>query len=569
MLIKNGRQFFLFTALLLLLIPLYSQDNRIYIETFIEKNRVNMNEDLRVTFVLHGNSEADSIPQWSIDGFKSQFEMMVPNHQRTWMIKNGKKSEKKITQFNYSFIVSCSEIGKYRIQGPLFQVNGKSISSGNFILEIKGAEENPWYDFEISEIPNSVWENQKIDFDIILHPRNKIENIYFLIPSLKDKQISLFNRTKIQTPYQMRVNDQIVEAELSETGGETTVTLPLSLIIRESGTFSFKDIRCGFKGVGLNSQTDVFGRYSMEDLLIPLKEGGSSLFVKSLPSKGRPDDFSGFVGDLSLKVTADPLKVKSGDPISLKIEIGNINDYSLDIPELKKWNQFEEFFRIPASRSPGKVINGNKEFLQTIRALNEDVSYIPEISLDYFNTTSGKYDVLTSEEIPIEVGKAVVVNEDQVIYNSTAGRELAIEYQDNRQFHNLKIEELKKDNRMIFKVILVLIILMNLLLTIFLILMKSSFIQNQQKRKQSDFELQFTKRLTEISSITDEKLAKECLIQWRNSLLTMNGDANQMKELLNLIDYLLFSVNNASEKGLYFIKNELIIYSDLIFQEGK
>ena len=63
---------------------------------------------------------------------------------------------------------------------------------------------------------------------------------------------------------------------------------------------------------------DFFTRY--ERYPVELKSDEASLVLLALPQEGRPEDFSGAVGDYQFIYAAGPKKVKVGDPVTLKRE---------------------------------------------------------------------------------------------------------------------------------------------------------------------------------------------------------------------------------------------------------
>jgi hypothetical protein len=60
-------------------------------------------------------------------------------------------------------------------------------------------------------------------------------------------------------------------------------------------------------------------------------------------------------------------------------------------------------FKIPTERASPNIVNGQKVFTQTIRAVSDQVSRIPPIDLVYFDPGSGRYVTAQTEPIPIKV----------------------------------------------------------------------------------------------------------------------------------------------------------------------
>ena len=58
-----------------------------------------------------------------------------------------------------------------------------------------------------------------------------------------------------------------------------------------------------------------------------MKTNGASIDIKPLPTAGRPASFSGAVGDFTLATSAQPTKARTGDPVSMKVEIKGLGNF--------------------------------------------------------------------------------------------------------------------------------------------------------------------------------------------------------------------------------------------------
>jgi len=66
---------------------------------------------------------------------------------------------------------------------------------------------------------------------------------------------------------------------------------------------------------------------AFQQQVIDVKTNGASIEIKPLPSVGRPPTFSGAVGDFTLATSAEPPKARTGDPVSLKVEIKGLGNF--------------------------------------------------------------------------------------------------------------------------------------------------------------------------------------------------------------------------------------------------
>ncbi len=139
-----------------------------------------------------------------------------------------------------------------------------------------------------------------------------------------------------------------------------------------------------------------------------LKSNGLSINVTDLPSKDKPDDFSGFVGSLSMDSKLDRNIVKANEPINLTITLSGKGNLSL----LDKLNvEFPPDFEVydpqiteNISTATGEI-SGSKTFNYLILPRTPGDFKIKPITLTYFDKNKKTYVTLTSGEISVKVGK--------------------------------------------------------------------------------------------------------------------------------------------------------------------
>ena len=132
-----------------------------------------------------------------------------------------------------------------------------------------------------------------------------------------------------------------------------------------------------------------------------------ALEVKPLPAEGRPDLFQGLVGEFSIAVSAAPLSVHEGDPITLAITVSTPrHPEAISLPPLRYQPGLAGRFRIPDERSLPQVTDHAKIYTQTVRPLSSGIREIPALQLAFFNPASNAYAVVRSKPIPIKVEPA-------------------------------------------------------------------------------------------------------------------------------------------------------------------
>lgn len=125
------------------------------------------------------------------------------------------------------------------------------------------------------------------------------------------------------------------------------------------------------------------------------------LQVLDLPAEGRPSNFSGAVGRYAFEVSASPLQLRVGEPITLRYRIqglGNID--TVRAPELALPDAFRAF---DAQLVEQNANTGLKVFEQVVIPRSADVKELPAISFSYFDPEVGKYVTIARGPYPLEL----------------------------------------------------------------------------------------------------------------------------------------------------------------------
>ena len=128
--------------------------------------------------------------------------------------------------------------------------------------------------------------------------------------------------------------------------------------------------------------------------------------VMPLPSANQPENFTGAIGDFDLKVSASPVDVEIGEPMTLTMEIsgsGNFDRVEAPVfPESPEWKVYS-----PSSNfsEQNKSSSGTKIFEQAIVARTGTISEIPQLSFSYFDPRQKRYVTKGSDAIAINLKK--------------------------------------------------------------------------------------------------------------------------------------------------------------------
>ena len=137
------------------------------------------------------------------------------------------------------------------------------------------------------------------------------------------------------------------------------------------------------------------------------------LIVREPPTAGRPDDFTGVVGDVRIGTRFDSAALRAGDPMTLTVRVsgeGNVKFFQRPAIEVP-WGDL-----VPANErveldSTLPIVRGSKEFdwILTPRVAGE--LEIPSFRYSYFDPATGEYEVALSEPDTLTVLPGTLVRE--------------------------------------------------------------------------------------------------------------------------------------------------------------
>lgn len=129
----------------------------------------------------------------------------------------------------------------------------------------------------------------------------------------------------------------------------------------------------------------------------------AQLTVKSLPTAGRPENFSGAVGAFTISSMADPVKVGAGEPVTLTVTVtGRGNFDAMGDPELvddEGWRSYPPAQNFQPDDAVGYSGQKNFEFA-IVAAESRDAT--PGAEFSFFNPESEKYETVSASPVAVQ-----------------------------------------------------------------------------------------------------------------------------------------------------------------------
>ena len=376
------------------------------------KKTLGINERLRIDFEM--NEDGDNFVPPSFKGFNV---VGGPNQSisNSWI--NGKRSYSK----TYSYFLAPKSQGTFSINQATIEIDDQIYKTTPLKIIITEAVSKPKdgnsADYVASENVHLIAEVSKSNPFL-----NEAITIVYKLYVSNDVSITR-SWQELDTPKFQDFWSQYIEEKGEQQIYETTyegkpyryVILKKAVLYpQKTGELTIEPLTLDVPIDVQGNTRDIFGRRRMTRVNRTISAGKRIINVKPLPTEGRPDDFSGAVGNFNFSVSVNKTMLDANEALELKIRTKGIGNLKLfNLPSLT----------LPSSLEVYEPVRDNKVAIN-IKGMNGFISdtytIIPQfkgsypirpISFSYFDVTSAKYKTIISDEIVVKVQNGPVPNQ--------------------------------------------------------------------------------------------------------------------------------------------------------------
>jgi hypothetical protein len=375
---------------------------QVQFEARVSKTTLGLNERLRIDFMM--NVDGDNFIQPSFDGFRI---IAGPSQQVSQSWVNGRSSFEKI----YSYYLIPNQKGALIIRQAAIEYNGQIYKTAPIRINVTAATAQPR---DPNDTQISADDNLYLVADVsktnpyVNEPITVVYKLYF------SYNIGITNWRELNKP---KYNDfwsqnidikQLVAQEGMFKGEKYRYVILRKTVLypQKSGKLAIEPLSLDIDVQLPTNQRNMYGQVVVKEGNKKVSAGSKIITVKALPDAGKPEDFSGAVGNFNFKVTPTKTDLKNGESLDLVVSVtgkGNMKLFSLPKPIVP--NALEMYDAVhkeqvdtPLSGMVGKVSDS-----YTIIPQYKGNYPIKPLRFSYFDLGSGKYKTLSSPEIMINV----------------------------------------------------------------------------------------------------------------------------------------------------------------------
>lgn len=380
---------------------------QVQFEARVSKTTVALNERLRIDFMM--NVDGDNFVQPSFEGFRI---IAGPSQQVSQSWVNGRSSFEKA----YSYFLVPNQKGTFIIKPAAIEYNGQIYRTAPIKIIVTAAQEQPRDPNDTQQITAD--ENLYLVADVskdnlyVNEPTTVIYKLYFANVGISNfRELS---KPKYNDFWSQNIEIKQLEAEEGLFRGQNYRYVVLKKVVlypQKSGKLKIEPLSLEIDVQLPSNRRDMFGRMVLTETSKRVSAGTKVINVKPLPEAGKPDNFSGAVGNFDFKVTPSKNNLKNGESLDLVVSVtgkGNLKLFSLPKPEVPNALEMYDAVHSEDISTPLSGMNGKSSDSYPIVPQYKGNYPVKPLQFSYFDLSSKTYKTITSPEIMITVLEGAV-----------------------------------------------------------------------------------------------------------------------------------------------------------------
>ena len=547
--------------------------SQVKFDVSVSKSKLGLNERLRVDFVMNQNGDNFSPPKFE------NFQIIGgPNQSIKTSYVNGERSFSK----TYSYFLKPLKKGTLKISQASIEIDNETYKSLPIEVTITDSVKQP------SDAVTQYYNDDDIELRALIskgspflnEPITVVYKLYYKAPiNISDARETETPKFKDFWSQTIKIPQLKVQREVYKGKNYNVVEWrKVVLYPQRVGELEISPLSLNLVLDVPTDKRDFFGNVIYDQTSQLISTGMRRINVKNLPNQGKPDSFTGAVGEFEFDVILNKNSLRATESFQAELKVkGNGNLKLFDLPNILVPNSMELFEpeREELINTNLSGMSGSISKLFTIIPRFQGNFPIEEVEFSYFNPETEKYKILKSPRLTIDVFDGPALSNSITNDNSNI-----ITADDSFRFIKIKgnLEEIKNDIFFESKLFYALVASpFAFLLSLF------AFTIYRRKRKESSYELirieerQINKMIDSAKDAIGDKISfydkiekaiiKSLIVKFSIRMESLNKQKiqqiGQEKGLLRNDITLIINLIENCEKAKYSQSSDSIMNKDL------
>ena len=377
-------------------------------EATVSKSKLALNERLRIDFVMNQNGDNFSPPEF--DNFQI---IGGPNQSIKTSYVNGERKFSK----TYSYFLKPLKKGKLKINQASIEIDGEIYKSLQIEVLITDSVKQP------SDSVTQYYNDDDIELRALIskgspylnEPITVVYKLYYKAPiNISDARETETPKFKDFWSQTIKIPQLKVERDIYKGQNYNVVEWrKVVLYPQKVGELEISPLSLNLVLDVPTDKRDFFGNVIYDQTSQMISTGMRRIIVKDLPQLGKPDSFSGAVGNFEFDVILNKNSLRATESFQAELKVkGNGNLKLFDLPNILVPNSMELFEpereELISTNLSGMSGSVSKSF--TVIPRFQGNFPIEEVEFSYFDPNTEKYKVLKSPRLTIDVYDGPVIS---------------------------------------------------------------------------------------------------------------------------------------------------------------
>ena len=375
--------------------------SQVKFDVSVSKSKLGLNERLRVDFVMNQNGDNFSPPKFE------NFQIIGgPNQSIKTSYVNGERSFSK----TYSYFLKPLKKGRLKISQASIEIDNETYKSLPIEVTITDSVKQP------SDAVTQYYNDDDIELRALIskgspflnEPITVVYKLYYKAPiNISDARETETPKFKDFWSQTIKIPQLKVQREVYKGKNYNVVEWrKVVLYPQRVGELEISPLSLNLVLDVPTDKRDFFGNVIYDQTSQLISTGMRRINVKNLPNQGKPDSFTGAVGEFEFDVILNKNSLRATESFQAELKVkGSGNLKLFDLPNILVPNSMELFEpeREELINTNLSGMSGSISKLFTIIPRFQGNFPIEEVEFSYFNPETEKYKILKSPRLTIDV----------------------------------------------------------------------------------------------------------------------------------------------------------------------